>query len=155
MIHMQRYMCSRFFIDFKTLPEQLSMITKYVATHFLPCSIVNELYETHQLYEIFQYLQQQQNQSKEIDQTELINARLCLLFFEHLFTVILQSCVCLTGEDRDVLLATLRCLKDCYHAEYEYLFVGDTEHFRKYHTFQPQYANGGNHSNRLVRLSAW
>jgi hypothetical protein len=153
MIDIQRYMCSRFFIDFKTLTEQMLTITKYVATHFLPCSMINELFETNAINDIFRLLNYQHSSSamsKAIDPLESINARLCLLFFEYLLAVIHQSCVCLAGDDKDILLNNIRTLKECYHVEYEYLFAHDDEHHRKYHTFQSQYVHASHHGNRWV-----
>ncbi|CAF4338480.1 unnamed protein product [Rotaria sp. Silwood2] len=142
MIHMQRYMCSRFFIDYKTIPEQIHVIAQYVATHFLPSTIISNLHITNNINEILQRRYYQQNQlmnskydSKQIDENDLINARLCLLFFEHLAAVIQQSTVCLTHEDRELLFINITYLKDSYHYEYEHLFMGDQQHIQKYHTY--------------------
>ncbi|UJR21874.1 hypothetical protein I4U23_024947 [Adineta vaga] len=149
MIHMQRYMCSRFCIDYKTSPEQIHVIAQYVATHFLPSSIISNLHITNNVNEIFQhrsYLQSQLLNSKydsnQIDQADLINARLCLLFFEYLADVIQQSTVCLTHEDRELLLMNILYLKESYHYEYEHLFVNDSQHYQKYHVYNhPHHRN--------------
>ena len=151
---MQRYMCSRFFIDFKTLSEQISVVTKYVSTHFLPSSTINVLSEQNPLYQIYVQVQAKQMASPppsttEIDDFQLRNARLCLLFFESLLAVIQQSCVCLTGDDKGQLLSQMRLLQECYHQEHDHLFIHDPEHMRKYHTFPPPYS--GHH--RMVKVS--
>jgi len=160
MIHMQRYMCSRFFIDYKTVPEQIHVIAQYVATHFLPSSMVSNLHTLNNFHEIFQHRSHLQNQlvnskydSKKIDEVDLINARLCLLFFEHLATVIQQSTVCLTHEDRELILINIHYLKEYYHYEYEHLFVGDRLHFEKYHAYNHQQHrnNTSVNSSRSVR----
>ncbi|CAF1179856.1 unnamed protein product [Rotaria sp. Silwood1] len=152
MIHMQRYMCSRFFIDYKTIPEQIYVIAQYVATHFLPSSIISNLHITNNLNEILQHRYYQQNQlmnskydSKQIDQIDLINARLCLLFFEHLITVIQQSTVCLTHEDRELLFMNIHYLKEYYHYEYEHLFIGDNQHHQKYHGYNHLHQHNHHH----------
>ncbi|CAF1191878.1 unnamed protein product [Rotaria sordida] len=161
MIHMQRYMCSRFFIDYKTIPEQIYVIAQYVATHFLPSSRINNLHITNNFNEILQYRYYQQNQlinskydSKQIDQIDLINARLCLLFFEHLASIIQQSTVCLTHEDRELLLINIHYLKENYHYEYEHLFFGDNQHFQKYHLFNTIQQHCTNSSSNSSRSSS-
>ncbi|CAF2994863.1 unnamed protein product [Rotaria socialis] len=164
MIHMQRYMCSRFFIDYKTIPEQIHVIAQYVATHFLPSTIISNLHITNNLNEILQRRYYQQNQminskydSKQIDQIDLINARLCLLFFEHLAAIIQQSTVCLTHEDRELLLINIHYLKDYYHYEYEHLFVGDNQHFQKYHNYNNMHhpcTNSSSNSSRSTSPSS-
>lgn len=133
MYQMQRYMCSRFFIDFKTLPEQISVIAKYVASHFLPCSRVTDLFETYDIPMIYQILQSTINPSREMDPARKSNCTLCLDFFQRLNLVIYGSCVCLTSNEKEVLIMNLSYLRECYHAEYEYLFQGDHEHQQIYH----------------------
>ncbi|CAF1186944.1 unnamed protein product [Adineta steineri] len=146
MMHMQRYMCSRFFIDYKTITEQIHVIAQYVATHFLPSSILSNLHITNNMNEIFQYRSYLHNQlmnskydTKQIDQIDLINARLCLLFFEYLAQVIQDSTVCLAHEDRELLLFNIHYLKEYYHCEYEHLFIQDSQHLQKYHVYNPQH----------------
>ena len=150
MIDMERYMSSRFFIDFKTLPEQISVITKYVASHFLPCSTVNELFERYPIHQVLQNLQNQSSQSKEIVPTDYISARLCLQFFDHLFFIIQRSCVCLSIDERDHLLRRISELKYCYHLEYEYLFANDEDHRRIHHAGNPPLIHPLNYSERYV-----
>lgn len=161
MTHMQRYMCSRFCIDYKTLPEQLHVIVQYVATHYLPSSIVTNFYSTNTSNEVFNphlnrqnLLQNSTYNSQQIDQIDLINARLCLLFFEHLSNVILQSTVCLTHEDRALLLYNIHALKESYHFEYEHLFRDDAQHHQKYHSYNHQHPciNSSSNSSRSVSL---
>lgn len=142
MVNIQRYMCSRFFIDYKTLNEQLHAIAQYVATHFLPSAYLSNLNLTNNADEILQrrvYQQKQllnsKNDPKQIDQSDLINARLCLLFFDHLSEVIRKSTVCLTHDDKQLLLNNITYINNCFHYEYDWLFVGDIEHHQKYHGY--------------------
>jgi len=124
-------MCSRFFIDYKTEPEQRHVITQYVTTHFLPLSITNIKQST-------QRRNNQQNSKSSIDQNHVNNARLCLLFFDHLSSVIQQSTVCLTHHDKQSTLITINQLKDFYHYNYKHLFVDDNYHQQqqqRYHTY--------------------
>lgn len=145
MTHMQRYMCSRFFIDYKTIREQLHVIAQYVGTHYLPSSITTNFYtanNSNEIAHIQYYLQHRLINSKygseQIDPVDLMNARLCLLFLEHLGQVIQQSTVCLTHEDRQLLQYNIYLLKDHYYFEYDRLSQTDAQHFQKYHA--------GNHS---------
>jgi len=161
MTHMQRYMCSRFFIDYKTIREQLHVISQYISTHYLPSSTITNLYTLNNSNEIFHCHSYQKTQlinskynSQQIDQIDLINARLCLLFFEHLSSVIQQSTVCLTHEDRELLLYNIQILNDYYHYEYEHLFHEDSHHHQKYHVYNhPHYCiNSSTNSSRSVGL---
>jgi hypothetical protein len=154
-------MCSRFFIDYKTIREQLHVIAQYISTHYLPTSVISNFYTTNNSNEIFHPHQYQQNQlinskydSEQTDQIDLINARLCLLFFEHLVNVIQQSTVCLSHEDRDLLLYNIHILKENYHFEYEHLFRNDTHHHQKYHAYNHQQyrINSSTHSSRSVSI---
>ena len=152
MFHMERYMCSRFFIDYKSIVEQFHVIAQYVATHFLPSSIISNLHITNNTNEIFHqraYTQTQLMNSKydikQIDEADLMNARLCLSFFDYLSIVIQRSTVCLTYEDRQLLLLQIHYLKECYHGEYEPLFEGDAEHYQKYHVYNHHYPSHNNH----------
>jgi hypothetical protein len=151
-------MCSRFFIDYKTIREQLHVIAQYISTHYLPSSIISNFYTTNNSNEVLQSQYYQQNQLinskydlEQIDQIDLINARLCLLFFEHLAAVIQQSTVCLTNEDRELLLYNIHFLKESYHYEYERLFRDDSQHHQKYHAYNHQhYINSSSNSSRSV-----
>lgn len=135
MFRMQRYMCSRFFIDYKTEPEQRHVISQYITTHFIPLSIQNAE----------QSIQRRNNQQttnkSSSDQNHVTNARLCLLFFDHLFNVIQQSTVCLTHHDKQATLLIIKDLKDFYHYNYKYLFFDDDYHHQqqqqRYHTYHP------------------
>jgi hypothetical protein len=156
---MQRYMCSRFFIDYKTIREQLHVIAQYVGTHYLSSSITTNFYTANNSNEISQtqyYLQNRLINSKydheQIDQMDLINVRICLLFFEHLIAVIQQSTVCLTHEDRELLLYNIHILKENYHYEYHHLFRYDNHHIQKYHVYNhPHYCpNSSSNSSRSV-----
>ncbi len=150
MFRMQRYMCSRFFIDYKTEPEQRHVITQYVTTHFLPLSITN----------IEQSPQRRNNQqnlksSSSSDQNHINNARLCLLFFDHLSNVIQQSTVCLTHHDKQSTLITINQLKDFYHYNYKHLFIDDNYHQQRYHhTYSHHYhhhcSSSSSNSSRSV-----
>ncbi len=142
MFRMQRYMCSRFFIDYKTEPEQRHVINQYVTTHFIPLSITNTE----------QSIQRQNNQQtttkSSSDQNHVNNARLCLLFFDHLFNVIQQSTVCLTHHDKQLTLLTINHLKDFYHYNYKHLFVDDTYHHQqqqRYNTYPHQHHSHNHH----------
>ena len=158
--HMQRYMCSRFFIDYKTIREQLHVIAQYVGTHYLPSSITTNYFTTNNSNEIPQSQYHLQNRlinskydSDQIDQVDLINARLCLRFFENLLVVIQQSTVCLTHEDRALLLYNIQILRDHYHYEYERLFQNDSQHFQMYHAYNPHQhyrPNSSSNSSRSV-----
>ncbi len=159
---MQRYMCSRFFIDYKTIREQLHVIAQYVGTHYLPSSITTNFYTANNSNEISQIqyylhncLMNSKYNSEPIDQVELTNARLCLLFFEHLFVVVQQSTVCLTHEDRDLLLYNIHLLKEYYHFEYERLFQGDNQHFQKYHAYNHPHYHPNSSSNSSRSVSCW
>jgi hypothetical protein len=152
-------MCSRFCIDYKTIPEQMHVIGQYVATHFLPSSDMNNIHLTNNINELFQrhfiplnQLIDSNYDSKQIDQIDLINARLCLLFFEHLASVTQQRTVCLTHEDRELLLINIHYLKEYYHYKYEYLFHGDSQHHQKYHVYNHQHhcTNSSSNSSRSV-----
>ena len=156
MFRMQRYMCSRFFIDYKTIPEQMHVITQYVTTHFLPLSITSidqsahliTQYQSNQIHSKFSSI-------KHNDQTHVMNARLCLLFFDHLLTVIQQSTVCLTRHDKELTLMNINHLKEYYHYQYEHLFVGDRYHYQRYHSHIYRYHNfssSSSNSSRSVRL---
>ncbi len=153
---MQRYMCSRFCIDYKTIPEQIHVVGQYVATHFLPSSDMNNIHQTTNTNErnfiSANQLSDSKYDSKQIDQIDLINARICLLFFEHLSAVVQQSTVCLTHEDRELLLINLHYLKEYYHCKYEYLFFDDSQHYQKYHAYNHQHhcANSSTNSSRSV-----
>jgi hypothetical protein len=149
-------MCSRFFIDYKTVREQLHVIAQYVGTHYLPSSITTNFYTSNNSNEISQmqyYLHNRLMSSKydieQNDQNDYINATLCLLFFEHLFGVVQQSTVCLTHEDRDLLLYNIHMLKEYYHMEYERVFRNDNQHFQKYHPY-PYQTNSSSNSSRSV-----
>ena len=155
---MQRYMCSRFFIDYKSLPEQIHAITQYVATHFLPLTCISHLYLSSNPNEIFQHHFYVRNQiiqsnydSKEIHQYDSTNIRLCLLFFEHLSQIIQENTVCLTRDDKKLLISNIYYLQHTYHVQYEYLFCGDCEHFQKYHSFNPFYSSRTNSSSNSSR----
>ncbi len=159
MTHVQRYMCSRFFIDYKTIREQLYVIAQYVATHYLSSSTTTNFYTVNNSTDLLQSQYYQQNQlinskydSQQVDEIDLINARLCLLFFETLAAIIQQSTVCLTHEDRDLLLYEMHVLKENYHFEYEHLFRNDNQHFQKYHVYNHQHycANSSTNSSRSV-----
>jgi len=133
---MQRYMCSRFFIDYKTEPEQRHVITQYVTTHFLPLSITN----------IEQSPQRRNNQqnsksSSSSEQNHVNNARLCLLFLDHLANVIQQSTVCLTHHDKQATLILINHLKDFYHYNYKNLFIDDNYYQPRYHNYSHQHHN--------------
>ena len=158
MHRMQRYMCSRFFIDYKTLPEQIHVIAQYVTTHFLPSSIITPLHTTNNLNEIFQHCNYSQNQIsnskydlQQIDRIELINARLCLLFFEHLQAVIHGSTVCLTHKDKQLLLLNIHNLKENYRRAYEHLFFGNHHAYNYIHSHYG--TNSSSNSSRSVCLS--
>ncbi len=130
MFRMQRYMCSRFFIDYKTIPEQMHVITQYVATHFLPLSITNiEQSQT-------QRRTTQQNSKSSHDQNNINNARLSLAFFDHLSTVIQQSTVCLTHHDKEATLMNINQLKQYYLYKCKHLFRYDNYHQQQYHSYQ-------------------
>jgi len=161
MIHMQRYMCSRFFIDYKTIREQLHVIAQYVSTHYLSSSLISNLYTLSNSNEVFHCHSYEKTQiinskynSQQIDQIDLINARICLLFFEQLLSIIQQSTVCLTHEDRELLLYNIHILKEHYHYEYEHLFREDSHHHQKYHVYNHQHycINSSTNSSRSVGL---
>ena len=140
MTHMQRYMCSRFFIDYKTVREQLHVIAHYIGTHYLPTSITTNFYTANNSseisyihYHLQHRLMNARCDSEPIDQINLINARFCLGFLKHLIDIIQQSTVCLTHEDRELLLYNICLLRDSYHFEYERLFQNDAQHFQKYY----------------------
>lgn len=133
MFRMQRYMCSRFFIDYKTEPEQRHVISQYISTHFIPSSIPN----------IEQSIQRRNYstnwKSSSLDSNHVNNARLCLLFFDHLFNVIQQSTVCLTHHDKQVTLIMINQLKDFYHFHYKNLFPEENYHQQRYQTYPYQH----------------
>ncbi|CAF1146921.1 unnamed protein product [Rotaria sordida] len=145
MFRMQRYMCSRFFIDYKTIPEQMHVITQYVVTHFLPLSMTNIDQTTNSVL-YYQNNNQEniktsymQNNNNNNNQNNIINVRLCLLFFDHLSNVIQQSTVCLTHHDKEATLININHLKECYHYKYEYLFIDDNYHHQRYHSQHPHH----------------
>lgn len=127
MLRMQRYMCSRFFIDYKTEPEQRHVINQYVSTHFIPTSV----------FPCEQSMQRRNHSSnwKYSSSSDVNNARLCLLFFDHLFNVIQQSTVCLTHHDKQVTLLMINQLKDFYHFNYKNLFPEVNYHQQRYQTY--------------------
>lgn len=124
MIRMQRYMCSRFFIDYKTIPEQMHAISQYVTTHFLPLSLINSEALT------IDNRDSQQN----YNQNHVNSVRVCLLFFDHLYTVIRDNTVCLTHHDKEATLININNIKDYYHFKYEHLFINDNYHQQQYHS---------------------
>lgn len=153
MTHMQRYMCSRFFIDYKTLREQLYNIAQYIGTHYLPSSITTNFYTANnsaEISSIYPYLERQlrtfRHESEPMDQIDLINAPLCLTFLNHLRQVIHQSTVCLTHEDRELLLYNVHLLQNTYLLEYSRYFQHENPHFHKY----PRYSSSN--SSRSVSL---
>ena len=135
MFRMQRYMCSRFFIDYKTEPEQRHVINQYVTTHFIPSSIPNT-------EQSIQRRQQHSSNSKSLssspDHNHLHNARLCLLFFDHLFNVIQHSTVCLTHHDKQITLMMINQLRDFYHFNYKNLFP-EENYYHQHHQQQQRY----------------
>ena len=140
MCRMQRYMCSRFFIDYKTVPEQIHVITQYVTTHFLPLSMSSLVDPGQPLMEcrVPPTATSSHSKSSLVQNTEhnhLVNARLCLLFFDHLLSVIQQSTVCLTHHDKEMTWIHINNLKESYHYKYEHLFLGDHQHFQQYHMY--------------------
>lgn len=138
MFRMLRYMCSRFFIDYKTEPEQRHVITQYVTTHFLPTSIpTNEQRQTNQ---------QHTKILSSTDQNHIKNVRLCLLFFDHLFNVIQHNTVCLTHHDKQTTLMIINQLKDFYHYNYKHLFV-DTNHHHHHHQQRYHLYSHQNHNH--------
>ncbi|CAF1571341.1 unnamed protein product [Adineta ricciae] len=158
MVHMERYMCSRFFIDYNSNAEQIHVIAQYVATHFLPSLIISNLHITNNTNEIFHQRAYTQTQlmnskydSKPIDRSDLMNARLCSLFFDHLSFVIQRSTVCLTYEEQQLLLSNIYFLKECYHREYGPLFEGENEHYQKYHVYNHHYPSQNHHYHHHYR----
>lgn len=161
MTHMQRYMCSRFFIDYKTLREQLHVIAQYVSTHYLPSSVTSHGYTNNSSESVefsaalhHRVMTTRLRADNKIDQFDLLNASLCLQFFEHLLIIIQQSTVCLTHEDRDLLLYNLHVLKECYHFEYDPILIHDNQHYQKYHVYtnSSHYcSNTSTNSSRSVR----
>ena len=155
---MQRYMCSRFFIDYKTIPEQIHVINQYITTHFLPLAMSNPM-ELNESPFFHRSSSSQLNLTTKLpEQINLNNARLCLLFFDHLLTVIQLSTVCLTHHDKELTLLSIHQLRESYHYKYEYLFVGDQHHYQRYHV--PSHVNQHQHcsssssnSSRSVRSS--
>ncbi|CAF1071891.1 unnamed protein product [Adineta ricciae] len=131
MLHMQLYMCSRFFIDYKSIPEQIHVITLYVSTHILLIPITNYEQSMNSSTQ-----RRTQNSKSSEDQNTVDNVRLCLLFFDHLSTVIRQSTVCLTHHDKEATLMMVEQLKHCYHYNYKHLFADDTYHQQRYHSYQ-------------------
>ncbi len=138
MFRMQRYMCSRFFIDYKTEPEQRHVITQYVTTHFIPLSITNTEQSA-------QRRNNQQYSKSSTEQNHVTNARLCLLFFDHLSNVIQQSTVCLTHHDKHATLMTINDLKEFYHYNYKHLFLDNNNnhhhHQQRYHMYSHPHYN--------------
>ncbi|CAF4059431.1 unnamed protein product, partial [Rotaria sp. Silwood2] len=152
MFRMQRYMCSRFFIDYKTIPEQMYVITQYVTTHFLPLSLTNMDETTNS---ILQYRDNnQQNIKTSYTQNNIINVRLCLLFFDHLSNVIQQSTVCLTHHDKEATLINIHHLKEYYHYKYEHLFIDDNYHQQRYHSHPHHYHHCSSSSSNSSRSSS-
>ncbi|CAF4110965.1 unnamed protein product [Rotaria sp. Silwood2] len=152
MFRMQRYMCSRFFIDYKTIPEQMYVITQYVTTHFLPLSLTNMDETTNS---ILQYRDNnQQNIKTSYTQNNIINVRLCLLFFDHLSNVIQQSTVCLTHHDKEATLINIHHLKEYYHYNYEHLFIDDNYHQQRYHSHPHHYHHCSSSSSNSSRSSS-
>ncbi|CAF4547549.1 unnamed protein product [Rotaria sp. Silwood1] len=156
MFRMQRYMCSRFFIDYKTIPEQMHVITQYITTHFLPLSITNIDQTTNFIlqHQDNNNNQQQQNLKISYTQNNVINARLCLLFFDHLFNVIQQSTVCLTHHDKEATLININHLKEYYHYKYEHLFIDDNYHQQRYHSHPHHYHHCSSSSSNSSRSSS-
>lgn len=146
-------MCSRFFIDYKTLREQLYNIAQYIGTHYLPSSITTNFYTANnssEISSIHPYLERQlltsRHECEPMDQTDAIHARICLEFLGHLMQVIHQSTVCLTHEDRELLLYNVYLLRNTYLLEYKRYFQYENPHFHKY----PRYASSN--SSRSVSL---
>ncbi|CAF2074880.1 unnamed protein product [Rotaria magnacalcarata] len=134
MLRMQRYMCSRFFIDYKTIQEQMHVITQYVTTHFLPLSLTNSDQSTMSAAQHRDHHQNLKSSTTQNNhQNNVNNVRLCLLFFDHLFHVIQHGTVCLTHHDKESTLININHLKECYHYKYEHLFVDDNYHQQRYH----------------------
>ncbi|CAF0896602.1 unnamed protein product [Adineta steineri] len=150
MLAMQRYMCSRFFIDYKTIPEQMHVVNQYVSTHFLPLSMTNMEPSSNSLA---QRRNNQSNPKSSQDQNNVNNARLCLLFFDHLLSIIQISTVCLTHHDKEATLMNINQLKQYYHCKCEYLFIGDSYHQQRYHSYQ-NYNHNHNHYNNHQQYSS-
>jgi hypothetical protein len=87
----------------------------------------------------------------------MINARLCLLFFEHLSAVIQLSTVCLTHHDKEATLMNINHLKEYYHQKYEYLFIGDNYHYQRYHSYHRHHyhhcSSSSSNSSRSVCIA--
>ena len=145
-------MCSRFFIDYKTEPEQRHVINQYVTTHFIPLSITTTEQST----------QRRTNQpahtgKSSSDENHVNNARLCLSFFDHLFHVIQQSTVCLTHHDKQITLMTVNDLRDFYLFNYKHLFLDQNyqqhyqqQRYQTYPHYHQHYSSSSSNSSRSV-----
>jgi hypothetical protein len=155
MVRMQRYMCSRFFIDYKTVHEQVHVITQYVTTHFLPLSIINIAQSLNTVTNRRNNPQNSKNSFVQNDQNNVNNARLCLLFFDHLLNVVQQSTVCLTHHDKELTLMNINILKNNYHYKYGRLFIDDNyqqqQQQQRYHSYSHHHHHCSSSSSNSSR----
>lgn len=163
MEQMPRYMCSRFFIDYKTIPEQTHVITQYIATHFLPSSVTNithtNVHQQHQEFNSRRPSKYSRSNSAN-DPTDLINARLCFNFLDHLSHTIFTCTVCLTRDDKNATLMLIDHLKQQYRYEYRHLIQENHHpqrrnyyhhhHHHQHHPHAHHYSSSSSNSSRSV-----